>query len=157
MESPPMMFDGFSRRPVMTDSVDMPHILLVGTDASLLEGLAQSLSALGHGARVATTFADARELSTAFPPLVAVIERAMAAASPSEALGLKLAAGGTLVIYRSADSAAEVMPHVLRRNVLADLTLPLERNRLSALVQHVCDRAVAAGRGRTSGERELTS
>jgi hypothetical protein len=49
------------------------------------------------------------------------------------------------------------MPHVLRRNVLADLTLPLERNRLSALVQHVCDRAVAAGRGRTSGERELTS
>src|SRR5579862_8494081 len=144
-----MTFGGFSRSPVMTDSLDMPHILLVGTDASLLEGLAQSLSAQGHAARVASSFADARELSTAFPPLIAVIECSMAASSPSEALGLKLAAGGALMIYRSADGAAEMMPHVLRRNVLADLALPLERNRLSALVQHVCDRAVAAGRGRT--------
>ena len=155
MESPSTMFDGFSRSPVMTDLVDMPHILLVGTDASLLEGLAQSLSAQGHGTRVATSFADARELATAFPPLIAVIERTMAATSPSEALGLKLAAGGALVIYRSAGDAAEVIPHVLQRNVLADLSLPLERNRLSALVQHVRDRAFAAGRGRTSGEREL--
>src|SRR5450759_2803708 len=40
-ESPSMTFGGYSQSPVMTETVDMPHILLVGTDVSLLEGLAQ--------------------------------------------------------------------------------------------------------------------
>jgi hypothetical protein len=40
----------------------------------------------------------------------------------------------------------------VQRAVLADLTLPLERNRLVALVQHVGQRAQATGRGRTDDE-----
>jgi DNA-binding NtrC family response regulator len=136
---------------------EMPSILLVGTDISLLEGLAQSLSAQGHTTRVAASFSEARELATSERPLIAVVERGMATESVGEVLGLSLAGGGALVLYRSADMATAAIPHVLQRHVLADLTLPLERNRLAALVQHVAERATAAGRGRISGENQLTS
>ncbi len=135
----------------------MPFILLVGSDLSLLEGLAQSLSAQGHGTRVASSFGEARELATSHRPLIAVIEREMATESAREVLGLSLASGGAVVLYRSSTSKADAMPHVLQRHVLADLALPLERKRLCALVQHVTDRATAVGRGRISGENELTS
>jgi DNA-binding NtrC family response regulator len=141
----------------MTDQTEMPSILLVGTDLSLLEGLAQSLSAQGHGTRVAASFGEARELATAHRPLIAVVQREMAAESAREVLGLSLASGGAIVLYRSGTAKAGTMPHVLQRHVLADLSLPLERNRLAALVQHVSDRATAAGRGRISGENQLTS
>jgi DNA-binding response OmpR family regulator len=134
----------------------MPHILLVGTDLSLLEGMAQSLAAQGHGTRVASTFAEARELATMLKPLIAVIERGMAAESARDVLGLALAPGGAVVLYRSMAEETAAIPHVLQRHVLAELSLPLERNRLSALVQSVRDRATAAGRGRTSGETERT-
>jgi DNA-binding response OmpR family regulator len=132
----------------------MSHILLVGTDVSLLEGMAQSLSAQGHGARVASSFSEARELANVLPPLIAVVEREMATDSARDVCGLRLAAGGAVVLYHSAAGGASAIPHVLARHVLADLALPLERNRLSALVQHVRDRATAAGRGRTSGESD---
>lgn len=141
----------------MTDQLEMPAILLVGADLSLLEGLAQSLSAQGHGTRVACSFTEARELASVQRPLIAVIEREMATTSASEVLGLRLAAGGALVLYRSGPVKTLAVPHVLQRHILADLALPLERNRLAALVQHVSDRATAAGRGRISGENELTS
>jgi DNA-binding NtrC family response regulator len=141
----------------MTDAAEMPHILLVGTDLSLLEGMAQSLSAQGHGTRVASSFAEARELATAMKPLIAVVERSMATDSARDVLALPLAPGGAVVLYRSMADDKTAVPHVLQRHVLAELSLPLERNRLAALVQHVRDRATAAGRGRTSGETELTS
>jgi DNA-binding NtrC family response regulator len=134
----------------------MPSLLLVGTDLPLLEGLAQSLSAQGHGTRVASSFSEARELAAASRPLIAVIERDMATTAAGEVLGLSLAAGGALVLYRSGPVRTLAVPHALQRHVLADLALPLERNRLAALVQHVSDRAAAAGRGRISGETELT-
>lgn len=140
----------------MTDTVDMPLILLVGTDLSLLEGIAQSLSAQGHTARVTSSFSEARELATNTRPLIAVVEREMAAIGAREVLSLLLAPGGAVVLYRSHKAETAAIPHVLQRHVLAELSLPLERNRLSALVQSVRDRATAAGRGRTSGESELT-
>src|SRR5690349_11006418 len=121
----------------MTDSADMALILLVGTDHSLLEGLAQSLAAQGHNARVATTFGEARELVAARSPLIAVVERVMATAAVSEVLGLSLAPGGAVVLYRSSADQPASIPHLLSRYVLAELSLPLERNRLAALVQHV--------------------
>ena len=141
----------------MPDQSEMPSILLVGTDLSLLEGLAQSLSAQGHATRVATSFAEARELATTARPLIAVIEREMATNAAGEVLSLSIAAGGALVLYRSGPVKTLAVPHVLQRHILADLALPLERNRLAALVQHVSDRATAAGRGRISGENELTN
>ena len=130
----------------------MPSLLLVGTDLPLLEGLAQSLAAQGYGTRVASSFGEARDLAAASRPLIAVIERDMATNAAGEVLGLSLAAGGALVLYRSGPVRTLAVPHALQRHVLADLALPLERNRLAALVQHVSDRAAAAGRGRISGE-----
>jgi DNA-binding NtrC family response regulator len=141
---------------MMTALPDMPSILLVGTDDSLLEGLAQSLSAQGHGTRVAGSLAEARELAAGAPPLIAVVERTLAAEAPGDVFGIKLAAGGAIVLYRAESLSTDPIPHVLQRQVLAELALPLERNRLSALAQHVRDRAAAVGRGRTSGESELT-
>ena len=141
----------------MPDQSEMPSILLVGTDLSLLEGLAQSLSAQGHSTLVASSFGEARELATTSQPLIAVIEREMATTAASDVLSLRLAAGGALVLFRSGPVKTLAVPHVLQRHILADLALPLERNRLAALVQHVSDRATAAGRGRISGENHLTS
>ena len=141
----------------MPDQSEMPSILLVGTDLSLLEGLAQSLSAQGHATRVASSFGEARELTAAQRPLVTVIEREMATSAAGEVLGLGLAAGGALVLYRSGPVKTLAVPHALQRHILADLALPLERNRLAALVQTVSDRATAVGRGRISGENPLTS
>ncbi len=58
------------------------------------------------------------------------------------------------MLYRSIGGVFATLPPSLQRAVLADLTLPLERNRLVALVAHVEERAKATGRGRTSGEQE---
>jgi hypothetical protein len=46
------------------------------------------------------------------------------------------------------------MSPTLQRAVLADLALPLERNRLIALVQHVGERAKTTGRGFDDSSRE---
>ena len=51
---------------------------------------------------------------------------------------------------RSASRSSAALPSALVRLVLADLTLPLERNRLLALVHRVADRARVTGR--ESGE-----
>jgi hypothetical protein len=132
----------------------MTHILLVGPDAPLLEGLTQSLAALGHVPVVALTLHDAREIASQNPPLVALVSRALAAEASSETLGIPLAPGGALVLYHTIGGQALALPPALARVVLADLTLPLERNRLVALVAHVQDRALATGRGRVRGSPE---
>jgi DNA-binding NtrC family response regulator len=124
----------------------MTRILLVGPDAPLLEGLAQTLAAHGHAPRVASTLGEAREVAAALAPVVAVVDRALAVASPGDVAALSSAPGGALVLYRTVGSIVQPLPHPLQRQVLANLTLPLERNRLAALVQHVQERAVATGR-----------
>lgn len=129
----------------------MTRILLVGADAPLLEGLAQSLAALGHTPMVAGTLHDARELAAQNPPLIAVVSRTLAADGSSELLGIPLSGGGALLLYRIVGSPVISLPPGLQRAVLADLTLPLERNRLVALVHHVRDRVKSTGRtGRNS-------
>jgi hypothetical protein len=134
---------------------DVTRILLVGSHAPLLEGLAQAFAASGHAPRVALSLAEARDDAFARPPLVAVVERAIAAEASGEALGIALAPGGALVLFRGVGDPGDPLPSALQRQVLADLSLPRERNRLVALVQHVRERATAAGRGRRDdpGER----
>lgn|SRR5689334_16900364 len=132
----------------------MTHVLLVGGDVALLEGLAQSLAAQGHAPAVTTTLAEARELAMSEPPLAVVVNRALASSSGAELLAIPLAAGGARILYRaSAVPLAPLLP-ALQRSVLADLTLPLERHRLSALVKSLGERARATGRDlpRASGE-----
>lgn len=124
----------------------MTHVMLVGGDAALLEGLAQSLATLGHTPRVARTLAEARQLSGANPPLVLVVDRALASDAGGDLLTTPLASGGARLLYRTASAPLAPLLPALQRAVLADLTLPLERHRLAALVQSVGERARLSGR-----------
>ena len=132
----------------------MTHVLLVGEDVALLEGLAQSLAAQGHVPTVAASLAEGREVAMSRPPLVLVVNRSLASSRGAELLAIPLAAGGARLLYRAAAvSLAPLLPS-LQRSVLADLTLPLERHRLSALVQSLSERARATGRDMHPGPRE---
>jgi hypothetical protein len=124
----------------------MAVVMLIGADAPLLEGLSQALVAAGHRPRSARTVEDAIELSAHEPPLVAVVDRALAAYDV-RTLRLPLAAGGALVLYRDAASPEVPLSPAFGRAALADLTLPLERHRLVLLVGKVAARAEATGRG----------
>lgn len=134
----------------------MAVVLLIGSDAPLLEGLSQLLVSAGHAAQIARTVDDGVELALATPPLVAVVERAIAAVD-SRTLRLPLASGGALLLFRhTTDGATELSP-AFGRAALADLALPLERHRLVALVGRVAERAQAAGRGREGAPPERTA
>lgn len=124
----------------------MTYVMLVGTDVALLEGLAQSLAGLGHRPAVTTSLSDARELAASLPPLVLVIDRELASSAGAELLAVPIAAGGVRLLYRSATMLPAPLLPALQRAVLADLTLPLERHRLAALVQSVGERAKATGK-----------
>jgi len=132
----------------------MTQILLVGTELPLLEGLAQTLAPLGFTPAVAHSITEAREQAPNQLPLIAVVSRALAASATAETLGIPLARGGALVLYRSVGTPLVTLSPTLQRAVLADLALPLERNRLVALAQHVSGRVRVTGRGRPSDEIE---
>ena len=124
-------------------------LLLVGSDGALLEGLSQSLGALGYATVATQELRDARDLAAARPPLIAVVEEDLAATSFADALGIPLAAGGALVLYNvTGNGQSPVLSPTLQRAVLANITLPLERQRLVALVQHVAERVRTTGRRR---------
>jgi DNA-binding NtrC family response regulator len=123
----------------------MATVLLIGTDSSLTEGLAQTLASAGHRTRLARSVEAGVEAAAPEPPLVAVVERDVALSTP-EALRLPLAPGGALVLYRSVDAEVVVLPPALQRAALADLSLPLERHRLAKLVQLVEERSQRTGR-----------
>ena len=122
-------------------------VILVGSDAALMEGLAQTFAAQGMTPHVVGTLLDAYETAQETRPTVVVIDRALAVASARDAMSIPLAAGGSIVLYRSADDIPEpALPAILHRSVLAELTLPLERKRLVALTAHVRGREVTTGR-----------
>lgn len=121
-------------------------ILLVGSDSALLEGLAQSFAARSCPICVAPGLTEGHEAVSTNPPLVAVIERAMAVAAPGKALALPLAPGGAIVLFHQRSDVLTPLAPALQRALLADLALPLERHRLFALVQRVAERAQATGR-----------
>jgi DNA-binding NtrC family response regulator len=130
----------------------MATILLVGTRPAALEGISQTLSALGHGTRVAGSVHDARELAVVARPLVMLIERELAEEAGAGMLRVPLAPGGALLVFRTGVLLGSALSPALQRVVLADLSLPLERNRLVALVQHVEDRARVTGRGQPESQ-----
>lgn len=133
------------------------HVILVGSDAALLEGLAQSFASQGASPTVVASLFEACEAAVDAAPIMVVVDRAVAVSSPGEALSVPLAPGGSLVLYRGGgemeshvDTAAT--PALLQRSVMAELTLPLERNRLMAMAAHVGQRAVTTGRSATRRE-----
>jgi len=121
-------------------------VLLVGADAALLEGLAQSFAAVGYTPHVAASLHDARESALAMAPLLTIVDSALAAESSADTLAIPLSPGGALVLFHGTVDSQPAIAPTLQRSVMADLTLPLERNRLMALAQRVQDRVRATGR-----------
>ena len=126
----------------------MAIVFLIGSEDALLEGLAQTLAAAGHQPRVFHGVTDAHAGARGEVPLVAVVERSLAVSDPA-ALRLPLAVGGATLLYRSGVEAAAngALSLAVQRLVMAELTLPLERHRLLALIQRVEERARVTGRG----------
>lgn len=123
----------------------MATVLVVGSDEALLEGLAQLLAHAGHAGMIAHSAADAVELAAAQPPLVVVAENGLVLAHP-ELARVPVLAGGALILYHGSDEAAAAVPGSVQRLVMAELSLPLERVRLLALLQRIDERARATGR-----------
>lgn len=136
------------------EAIDL-NVLLVGEDAALLEGLSQSFARLGYRTHVTTSLHEAREIAADNVPLLAVVERELARTATADALAIKLAAGGALVLFHEANAPKPAIPMGLQRSVMADLALPLERNRLVALAQHVQERARTTGRTRRQTPPEV--
>ncbi len=123
----------------------MATILLIGSNGAMLEGLAQSLINAGHITHHAHTAAQGVEIALADRPLVVVVERKSAESDP-DALRIPLASGGAVLLCHAEEDAPSSLPAAMHRYVLADLTLPLERNRLQALIFRLADRARVTGR-----------
>ncbi len=127
--------------PILT----VASILLVGADTALLEGLAQTLASAGHSVLTAASLAEASFVATAAPPLLAVIERSLLQ-NATDVRSLSFAPGGAVIVF---GDPATPLAGVLRRAVIAELQLPLERARLLALATHVAARAKHTGRNAT--------
>jgi DNA-binding NtrC family response regulator len=122
----------------------MATILLLGTDEALLEGLVQTLTALGHQPVLTHDAVEAVQAASSKAPLLAVMDQDALRADP-RLLRLPLQAGGCIVLYRQPGTKPAALPQS-HRNVIAELVLPLERNRLVALVHSVEERARITGR-----------
>ena len=127
----------------------MALVFLIGSDDPLLEGIAQTLAASGHQPRIAHTIPEALDMARSDPPLAAVVDRSLAVADPAS-LRMPVQPGGATLVFRSGAEppAKEPLPVAVQRIVMAELTLPLERHRLIALIQRMEERAQATGRGR---------
>ena len=123
----------------------MASILVVGSDPVLLEGVSQTLIAAGHQLIVAHDIKEALETLHGVRPLVALVNR-------DELLTcgvffrVPLARGGALLTFRASDDSGAALPFPIQRATLAELQLPLERNRLLTLVSFVENRALVCGR-----------
>lgn len=123
----------------------MAVILVVGPDAALLEGVSQTLVGAGHEVLVARDVPEALESLGSIRPLVAVVDRDELVKS-GVAFRAALGPGAALIAFNNDDTDGERLPFALKRATLAELQLPLERQRLLALVRNVEARAHAAGR-----------
>ncbi|MEP7383092.1 MAG: hypothetical protein ABI910_15485 [Gemmatimonadota bacterium] len=127
-------------------------ILLIGTDESLLEGLTQLLAGNGQRVRIAHSVAEAEEIAVQTLPLLVVVNRELVTDDGgARVCQIALAPGGAYVLYRAMteEGGSLALPHSIARQTLADLSLPLERQRLLALAQYVGARARGSGRARS--------
>ena len=122
----------------------MAKVVLVGADVALLEGLAQTLLGFGHEVSFATTVGEVAGTHGDPPAIGVVSAEALLSAGPGATL--PLAAGGALIVYGTSHADRPVLPTKLQRATLAYLVLPLERHRLTALVQSFETRSRATGR-----------
>jgi DNA-binding NtrC family response regulator len=126
-------------------------ILIVGSDAALLEGVAQTLVGAGHHAAVAKDIPEALETLHGKRPLIALVH-CEELISRGQMLHAALVHGGALLAFHCDDDDRYTLPFNIKRTTLATLRLPLERQRLLALVRYIENRALAAGRESADGD-----
>jgi len=119
-------------------------ILVVGPDTAVLEGVSQTLVGAGHQVVVARDIPEALETLRRKRPLIAVVH-CEELLKGGDVFRIPLASGGALLAFHCDDADATRLPFRLQRATLAELQLPLERQRLLALVRYVESRALAAG------------
>ena len=123
----------------------MAKVILVGTDVALLEGLARTLIGFGHQVLLAATVGDMEDALSGDLPAIAVVScEALENGGPG--LTLPLVPGGAIIVYGKTDDERPFLPQKLQRATLAYLVLPLELNRLVALVQSFESRSRTTGR-----------
>lgn len=123
----------------------MVKVILVGTDVALLEGLAQTLIGFGHEVLLAATVGEASGTLIGDLPSLAVVS---CEALEKVGLGatLPLTPGGAIIVYGKTHGERPYLAQKLQRATLAHLVLPLERQRLLALVQSFENRSRTTGR-----------
>jgi DNA-binding NtrC family response regulator len=120
-------------------------VILVGGDTALLEGLAQSLIGCGHDVAFAATVPEAAtQMNREETAIVVVSSEAVEEAGSGATL--PLTPNGALIVYSKAHGEHLFLPPKLQRATLAHLVLPLERQRLLALVQSFDSRSRTTGR-----------
>jgi len=122
-------------------------ILLVGSDVALLEGLSQTLTGSGHDVCIAGSIDEATDACRDGAPNIAVVSND-ALQKPGAAALLPLSATGALVVYTTEPVERPTLPTRLQRATLGHVVLPLERQRLIALILHYEVRSLTTGRGR---------
>lgn len=122
----------------------MASILVVGPDVALIEGVAQTLTGAGNQVVVAKDIPEALETLHGMHPLIALVNCPELVARGAM-LHSVVAHGGAVLAFHC-DEDEEILPFRVKRTTLAELTLPLERQRLLALVKYIEARARAAGR-----------
>jgi hypothetical protein len=132
----------------------MALLLIVGTDTALIEGMSQTLTGAGHELMFAPGLAEAIEAVGDLRPLVVLVERS-AIDEICSTLRIPLAEGGAILVFHPEDTVVPPLPHRLQRATLAELELPLERQRLLALVRYVEKRAFTVGRDETDNGVEV--
>jgi len=111
------------------------------------------LTAAGHKVVISSDIAEGIDALHGVRPLVALVHCDDLLRGDGVAR-LLLAQGGALLAYHSDDADAPALPFRLKRATLAELSLPLERHRLLALVRYVESRARAAGRASADGDSD---
>jgi hypothetical protein len=120
-------------------------VILVGADVALLEGLAQTLLGFGHEVLFSATIGETAGAWNEDSPALAVVS---SDSLENEELGttLPITPGGALIVYGKSHAEKPFLPTKLQRATLAYLVLPLERQRLMALVQSFDIRSRTTGR-----------
>lgn len=126
-------------------------ILIVGQDAALLEGVSQTFIGSGYKVIAARDTAEAFSSLRGSQPLVALVHSEELVGNAAS-LSSILSRGGALIAFHCDDEDKRVIPFKVKRSTLAELSLPLERHRLLALISHVESRARAAGRESADGD-----
>ena len=120
----------------------MAKVILVGADAALLEGLAQTLVGSDHEVSFATTVAEI-PIGDESPSLVVIAADALTELGPGA--GLSLPASSAIIVYGKSHDERPFLSAAIQRATLAYLVLPLERHRLLALVHSFDNRSRRSG------------